>query len=139
MKNTTAAAGEKFAHLVAVVRELRSDKGCPWDRKQSAMSLKQYLEEEMRELFEAIDSGNHLHVMEEAGDLLYILVLLARIHAEEDYFTIEDVLEAICAKMVRRHPHVFTGEKAGSDAELREKWLHIKNREKADRSDAEKN
>jgi tetrapyrrole methylase family protein/MazG family protein len=130
MNKSTTPAGEKFAHLVALVSQLRSRKGCPWDRKQTAESLKRYLLEETQELLEAIDSGNHLHVMEESGDLLYIIVLLARIHADEGYFTIEDAIEAISAKMVRRHPHVFTGERTGSEAELREKWLQIKDREK---------
>jgi tetrapyrrole methylase family protein/MazG family protein len=139
MKKTTTAAGKNFSHLVALVRQLRSPKGCPWDRKQTAESLKRYLEEETRELLEAIDSGNQLDVMEESGDLLYIIILLAQIHTDEGHFTIEDAIEAISAKMVRRHPHVFTDERAGSAAELREKWLQIKDREKSGRPGAKKN
>ena len=139
MKKTTTAAGNKFAHLVDLVMQLRSRKGCPWDRKQTAQTLKRYLEEETQELLNAIASGNHLNVMEESGDLLYIIVLLAQIHADEGYFTIEDAIETISAKMVRRHPHVFADERAGSEAELREKWLQIKNREKSGRQGAKKN
>ena len=139
MKQKRIAAGEKFAHFVVVVEQLRSSSGCPWDRKQSAASLKRYLLEETRELLEAIDSGDQLHVMEEAGDLLYIIVLLAQISAEEGRFAVEDIVDAISAKMVRRHPHVFSGKTAGSETELRENWLQIKKREKAASPGSKKN
>jgi tetrapyrrole methylase family protein/MazG family protein len=132
-------AGKKFDCFVNIVRELRSETGCPWDREQSPLSLKRYLLEETHELLEAIDAGDQQHIKEESGDLLYIIVLLAQIHSEEDFFAIGDVIEAISAKMVRRHPHVFNDEGIGSATELRQKWLEIKKSEKADRTSPKKN
>ena len=129
----------KFDHFVDIVQKLRSEKGCPWDREQSSISLKRYLLEETHELLRAIDTGDHCHVKEESGDLLYIIVLLAQIHNEEGYFAVEDVIETISTKMIRRHPHVFSGEKIESRAELRKKWLEIKNCEKAERAKSKKN
>ena len=72
-------SGIKFDRFVDIVRTLRSDKGCPWDREQTSLSLKRYLLEESRELLEAIDAGEPLHVKEELGDLLYIIILLTQI------------------------------------------------------------
>ena len=132
-------SGNKFDSFVDIVRKLRSEKGCPWDREQSSISLKRYLLEETHELLRAIDTGDHCHVKEESGDLLYIIVLLAQIHNEEGYFAVEDVIETISTKMIRRHPHVFSGEKIESRAELRKKWLEIKNCEKAERAKSKKN
>jgi MazG family protein len=125
--------------FVIVVKELRSVKGCPWDRQQTPISLKRYLVEETDELLEAIDSDDKQHVKEELGDLLYLIVLLAQIYSEEDSFTINDVIETIKAKMIRRHPHVFSNEKIESIAELRKMWLKIKDSEEADRNDPKKN
>jgi len=133
------ASEKKFDRFVDIVRELRSENGCPWDRKQSPVSLKRYLLEETRELMEAIDTGDQQHIKEELGDLLYIITLLAQIHSEENFFAIGDVIEAISAKMVRRHPHVFSDEKIESTAELRQKWLEIKDSEKAGSGQPKKN
>ncbi len=132
-------SGKKFDRFVDIVRELRSEKGCPWDREQSPLSLKRYLLEETHELMEAIDAGDQQHVKEELGDLLYIIILLAQIHSEDDFFSIGDVIGDITAKMVRRHPHVFNNEKIESVAELRQKWLEIKDHEKAARTKPKKN
>jgi len=132
-------SGNKFDRFVDIVRKLRSENGCPWDREQSSISLKRYLLEETHELLRAIDTGDHCHVREESGDLLYIIVLLAQIHNEEGNFAVEDVIETISTKMIRRHPHVFSGEKIESRAELRKKWLEIKNCEKAERAKSKKN
>jgi len=132
-------SGNKFDRFVDIVRKLRSENGCPWDREQSSISLKRYLLEETHELLRAIDTGDHCHVREESGDLLYIIVLLAQIHNEEGNFAVEDVIETISTKMIRRHPHVFSGEKIESRAELRKKWLEIKNCEKAEGAKSKKN
>ena len=131
--------GEKFERLVEIVRELRSEGGCPWDREQSPASLKRYLEEETREAIEAITSGNHQHIKDELGDILYLLVLLAQIHSEENLFDVGDVIDGISAKMIRRHPHVFGDEKIETVAELRKKWLEIKKNEKSSANITKKN
>ena len=123
--------GEKFDRFVEIVTELRSENGCPWDREQSPASLKRYLLEETQEAIEAITANNHQHIKDELGDILYVIVLLAQIHNEENIFNIGDVIDAITDKMIRRHPHVFSGEKIETVAELRKKWLEIKNMEKS--------
>ena len=132
-------SGEKFDRFVDIVRKLRSDKGCPWDREQCPASLKRYLLEETHELLEAIDADDQQHIKEELGDLMYLIILLTQIHNEKDFFAIGDVIEEISAKMIRRHPHVFNDEKIESVAELRQKWLEIKALEKADRTLPKKN
>ena len=127
-------SGKKFDSFIDIVQELRSAKGCPWDREQTPLSLKRYILEETHELLEAIDESDHQHVKEELGDLLYLIILQAQIHNEEGFFSMSDVIDTISAKMVRRHPHVFNDEIIESRAELRLKWLEIKNGEKADRT-----
>jgi tetrapyrrole methylase family protein/MazG family protein len=136
---TVSDSTHKFDHFVSIVKMLRSENGCPWDRRQTPLSLKRYLLEETNELLEAIDADEQQHIKEELGDLLYIIILLAQIHSEGDYFPISDVIAAISAKMVRRHPHVFQDEKIDSEAELRKKWLEIKGKEKEARRKAKKN
>lgn len=131
--------GEKFDRFVELVRELRSENGCPWDRKQSPLSLKRYILEEANELLEAIDAEDHQHVKEELGDLLYIIILLAQINEEKGFFAINDVIDAIQAKMIRRHPHVFSNLQVESMTELRENWLKIKANEKASALKPKKN
>ena len=130
---------KSFDGFVNIVKELRSNDGCPWDRQQSPLSLKRYLTEETDELLEAIDADDKQHVKEELGDLLYLIVLLAQIYSEEDSFAMHDVIEAISAKMIRRHPHVFSNKKIETVAELRKLWTEIKEIEKTNLSDPKKN
>ncbi len=136
---TVTDAGKKFEGFIDIVKTLRSERGCPWDREQSPLSLKRYLLEETQELLEAIDAGDHQDVKEELGDLLYLIVLLSQIHSEGDFFEVSDVIESISSKMIRRHPHVFNDEKIESVTELRQKWLEIKNSEKAEKDKPKKN
>ena len=122
---------EKFNNFVRIVEKLRSEEGCPWDRDQTAGSLRRYLLEETQETLEAIDSNNPDHIKEELGDLLYLIVLLSQIHQEKNLFNISEVIDEISQKMVRRHPHVFEDKTFGSAEELREQWLEIKRNEKS--------
>ena len=123
---------ERFNNFVRLVEKLRSSEGCPWDGDQTTRSLKRYLLEETREAIEAIDNNDPEHIKEELGDLLYLIVLLARIHAEDNLFDISGVIDEITQKMLRRHPHVFGDKTCGSTDELRQQWLDIKSREKDD-------
>ena len=120
---------EKFNDFVRIVEKLRSEEGCPWDRDQTAGSLRRYLLEETQETLEAIDSNNPDHIKEELGDLLYLIVLLSQIHQEKNLFNISEVIDEISQKMVRRHPHVFEDKTFGSAKELRDQWLEIKRNE----------
>ncbi len=122
---------EKFNNFVRIVEKLRSEEGCPWDRDQTAGSLRRYLLEETQETLEAIDSNNPDHIKEELGDLLYLIVLLSQIHQEKNLFNISEVIDEISQKMVRRHPHVFEDKTFGSAEELRDQWLEIKRNEKS--------
>ena len=131
--------GKNFDRFIDIVRELRSENGCPWDKEQSPDSLKRYLLEETQETIEAINNNNQQHIKDELGDILYVIVLLAQIHNEVNAFDIGDVIDSIADKMIRRHPHVFNDEKIETVAELRKKWLEIKNMEKSHDSNTKKN
>lgn len=121
---------DEFSRLVEIISRLRAEGGCPWDRKQTAASLKKYLLEETAELAEAIDLNEDDHICEETGDLFYILILLTLIHQDQHIFTLAEVLTGISEKMIRRHPHVFAGKETGTEQELRQQWNEIKSNEK---------
>lgn len=120
----------KFEELLKVVACLRAEKGCPWDKQQTPLTLKPYLLEELHELLEAIDSEEPSHIMEELGDLMFLAVFVAQIYGERQLFSINDALSAITTKMIRRHPHVFDDQPAGSEKELRRRWLAVKEMER---------
>jgi tetrapyrrole methylase family protein/MazG family protein len=100
----------KFEELVDIVARLRSPEGCAWDREQTRESLKPFLVEEFYELIDALDEDDPEGIKEELGDLLFQIVLQSQLSKEKEIFSINDVVEGIARKMVRRHPHVF-GEK----------------------------
>lgn len=131
--------GKKFDRFVKIVQELRAEKGCPWDKEQTPDSLQRYLHEETCEALEAIKQGDRFDIRDELGDILYVIVLMARIYEEEDSFNINDVVEAITEKMIRRHPHVFSDEKIETVSELRNRWQEIKKIEKSSGSEDKKN
>ena len=111
-----ADAGEKFARLVETMRTLRSPGGCAWDREQTVASLRPFVLEEAYEVVEAMDRDDRAALCEELGDLLLEAVFVAQICAEEGDFTIADAAEAVTAKLVRRHPHVFGDRAVGDEA-----------------------
>jgi tetrapyrrole methylase family protein/MazG family protein len=121
-----------FDRLVEIMAQLRSSKGCPWDRKQTHVSLKPYLIEEAYEVFEAIDSKDPQKLKGELGDLLLQAVFHAQLAAEKRDFTIYDVAEAISNKLVVRHPHVYASKaaKVKSAEDQVRKWEDIKRKEK---------
>lgn len=115
--------------LEELVRTLRGPGGCPWDRAQKMTDIKEYLLEECYEVLDAIDQAPSEKLKEELGDLLFQLVFIAQMAEEKGNFTLEEVLEGIHAKMVRRHPHVF-GAGSAEDAEaVRRNWWKIKQSE----------
>ena len=116
--------------LAAVVEKLRSQQGCPWDRKQTFESLKPYLMEEAGEVIQAIDNRDMENLCEELGDLLFHVVMYSQIAKEQGYFGLEDVVDTVCEKMIRRHPHVFGDRKALSPEESLNLWTEIKKQEK---------
>ncbi|KXH86821.1 nucleoside triphosphate pyrophosphohydrolase [Sporosarcina sp. HYO08] len=116
-----------FREIIAI---LRSDEGCPWDREQTHESLKRYLIEEAHELLEAIDDEDDEGIIEELGDVLLQVFLHAQIGEDNGYFTMEDVLESVSDKMVRRHPHVFGDQSVENANEVLQNWQAIKQSEK---------
>ena len=125
---------EEFSALLDVVKALRSENGCPWDKEQTHQSLATYAIEEAHELAEAIEIQDREEMVSELGDLLLQVALHSEIGRatanEEMKFTIADVIRAINEKMVRRHPHVFALEKAKDTDEVLKNWAEIKRQEK---------
>lgn len=109
-----------------VVHRLRQPDGCPWDREQTHESLRPYLLEETYELLEAIDAGNQAKMMEELGDLLLQVAMHAEIAAQDGRFDAAQVSEAVAAKMVKRHPHVFGTTSVANAEEVLRNWEHQK-------------
>ena len=117
--------------LLAIMRELRRPMtGCPWDVEQTFETIAPYTIEEAYEVADAIERKNMSSLAEELGDLLLQVVYHAQMAAEQRTFAFEDVVEAICRKMVRRHPHVFGEEKARSAGVAKGFWESIKSRER---------
>lgn len=123
-------ANEKSLNeLINVVRVLRSEQGCPWDRKQTHKSLKSCMLEEAYEVIEAIDQEDRLNLQEELGDVLLQVVLHSVIAEEEGAFTFEDVCGDVTDKMIRRHPHVFGTSEENSVDGIVKQWDEIKMQE----------
>jgi len=126
---------EKIAYeikpLTDVMETLLGENGCPWDKEQTHTSLRKNLLEETHEVIEAIDSADMPHLKEELGDLLLQIVFHSQLAYQEGAFNLNDVVETITAKMIRRHPHIF-GDVQAADAEtVLTNWEAIKKQEKA--------
>ena len=125
--------GRTFERLVEAMRVLLAPDGCPWDREQTYESLRKYVLEEACEVIDAIEEGDRNALREELGDLLLQVVFQAELARAEGAFGPDDVVEGICTKLVRRHPHVF-GEAHVDDSEhVLRNWERIKKTEKQGR------
>lgn len=120
---------ENLSDLVKIVETLRSENGCPWDRNQTRETLKYPFLEEAYEVLEAMDLGKD-QLEEELGDLLLHIVFQASISKENKEFVMEDVINNVCTKLVRRHPHVFHEKSDISTEEVLANWEEIKKTEK---------
>ncbi len=131
----------KFEELQNIIARLRAPGGCPWDREQTHFSLKAACIEEAAEVICGInileDTGDSDNLKEELGDLLLQVVMHAQIAEEEGLFTMDDIIQGISEKMIRRHPHVFGEETAADSREALDKWSDIKKKEKAGKEWAE--
>lgn len=112
------------------MQRLRSKDGCPWDRKQTTQSLLPYLIEESSEFIDAAQANDKAHMCEELGDVLFQVVFHSQVASERGDFDIDDVTDAICAKMMRRHPHVFGNSHVKNADEVSKRWEEIKATEK---------
>lgn len=122
----------RFDDLVDIMAELRSEKGCAWDREQTHESLKKYLIEETYEAIDEINKGDLNGLCEELGDVLLQIVFHAQIEAEQGNFNINDVISGICRKLIARHVHVFGDEKAATAEDVETIWKKQKAKEKGE-------
>jgi MazG family protein len=114
----------KFNEFVGIVKRLRKE--CPWDREQTNDSIKSATIEEAYEVVEAIDNKDYEELKKELGDLLLHVVFHTVIAEEQNHFTIEDVIDSIQEKLIRRHPHVFGTEEVNNSDEVKKNWEKIK-------------
>ena len=125
---------ERFSKLIDLMATLRAPNGCPWDRKQTHESLKPYLLEEAYEVLETIDHRDNAKLKEELGDVLLQVIFHSQIASESDTFTIDDVVDHLAAKLVRRHPHVFgdpdAATKPTNGEQVLSQWEEIKRAER---------
>lgn len=117
-----------FTDLVELVARLRSEDGCPWDRAQDHQTLRPYLLEEAHEVISAIDAGDSDSLADELGDLLLQVILHCQIASEEAAFSIDEVIDRLSEKLVRRHPHVFANS-SREMAAIRSTWETVKEEE----------
>src|SRR5690349_13816018 len=132
-------SGPGFARLVEIMARLRSPEGCPWDREQTFDTIKPFLLEETYEVMDAIDSRDWQQLPGELGDLLLQAVFFSQMAAEQNLFRIDDALDSINQKLIRRHPHVFGDESADTEGQVRKRWSEIKAEEKKNQSDGRQN
>lgn len=124
----------QWQDLLAVVHKLRQPDGCPWDRAQTYESMKQCVTDEAQEVIEAVDNNDFINLREELGDLMLQVLMYSEIAKERGEFTLEDVIDELAKKLVRRHPHVFGDEKtAETPKEGLSVWKRVKIQEKMDR------
>lgn len=130
---------DSFDNFRRIIKRLRAEDGCPWDREQTHGSLKAPVIEEAAEVISGIniydETGNPENLKEELGDLLLLIVMQAQIAEEEGIFTMDDVISGITEKMIRRHPHVFGDTKVNDSREVLDNWEEIKKLEKTGKED----
>ncbi|TKK69285.1 nucleoside triphosphate pyrophosphohydrolase [Ilyomonas limi] len=125
--NIQKETGDSFVKLMQIMLELREQ--CPWDRKQTIHTLRSMTIEELYELVDAIDTNNWQGIKEELGDVLLHLVFYATIATEQQQFTMRDVIESICAKLIHRHPHIYGNVAVKDEEEVKRNWEKIKIKE----------
>lgn len=121
------ATAESFLRLVKIMDELREQ--CPWDKKQTIHTLRQLTIEETYELTDAISEENWKHIKEELGDLMLHLVFYAKIGTEQQQFTLPEVLNGICEKLIARHPHIYSDVKVDDEEDVKRNWEKLKMKE----------
>jgi len=126
MKKT---APELVASLTETLRMLRGPQGCPWDQRQTVQDVKQYLVEEFYELLEAIDAEQTDLIMEEVGDVLFMVMFLVNLYEEKKAFSLRDALARAQQKIIFRHPHVFGTTTVSSAEEVKTNWQALKEKE----------
>jgi tetrapyrrole methylase family protein / MazG family protein len=137
MKKDSNQNVEKITQLTELIKKLRAPDGCPWDREQKKEDIGKYILEESYEVVDSINKSDPQALKEELGDLLFQIMFLTEISAESDYFALDDVIDGILEKMIRRHPHVFGDIKVNSVQEVKDNWQQIKNQERRNKNNKE--
>lgn len=122
-----SATADSFLRLVKIMDELREQ--CPWDRKQTIHTLRQLTIEETYELTDAISEENWKHIKEELGDLMLHIVFYSKIGAEQGQFTIPDMINGVCDKLIARHPHIYGDVKVDDEEDVKRNWEKLKMKE----------
>jgi MazG family protein len=136
----SARAGDRFEQLVGIMRTLRSEHGCAWDRQQTLQTLRPFVLQETYELLDALDREDYAALEHELGDFLFEAVFLAQICEEEGRFSITDSITAIADKLIRRHPHIFdeSGKASLTPKQVKQQWEEIKAKERTDAGESGK-
>jgi MazG family protein len=139
-RSDSREAAARFQQLVEIMRTLRSEHGCAWDRQQTLKTLRPFVLQETYELLDALDRDDHDALEHELGDFLFEAVFLAQICEEEGRFSIADSIKAVADKLVRRHPHIFDAEGKASltPKQVKQQWEEIKAKERSDAGEPEK-
>src|SRR4051794_3877223 len=125
--NIERDTGDSFVKLMQIMLELREK--CPWDRKQTIHTLRSMTIEELYELIDAIDNNSWQGIKEELGNVLLHIVFYTTIATEQQQFTLQDVIEGICEKLIKRHPHIYGEIKVKDEEEVKKNWEKIKIKE----------
>lgn len=121
------ATADSFLRLVKIMDELREQ--CPWDRKQTIHTLRQLTIEETYELTDAISEENWKDIKEELGDLMLHIVFYSKIGAEQGQFTIPEMINGVCEKLIARHPHIYGDVKVNDEEDVKRNWEKLKMKE----------
>ena len=117
-------AGKAFLRLVQIMDELREQ--CPWDKKQTIQTLRPLTIEEMYELADSITEGDWKGIKEELGDLLLHIIFYSRIAREQSEFSIEEMINAVCEKLIARHPHIYGDVEVNDEEDVKRNWEKLK-------------
>jgi MazG family protein len=123
----TNSSSEAFLRLISIMDDLREK--CPWDRKQTIQTLRHMTIEETYELAEAITAENWADIKEELGDLLLHIIFYAKIGSEQNKFSLEDVINGICEKLITRHPHIYGNVEVKNEEDVKRNWEKLKLKE----------
>ncbi len=124
--NKSPDPSEQFARLMDVIRTLRSENGCPWDKKQTPQTFHPYILEEYHEMVQAINEGDVSGICDELGDLVFLVIFVAYMFEQQGSTSLAEVFDCVTTKMVRRHPHVFGNETVEDAQGVIDRWAEIK-------------
>lgn len=127
---------KEFDRLIEIADALHGPNGCPWDKKQTFQSLRPHVLEEVHELLDSIDEEDFKGMVEELGDILFQILFFAKLGEKSKTFTLEEIINIVSEKLVRRHPHVFGDLKVETSEEVIHHWERVKKEEKKERKSA---